>query len=37
MTRSAWLGLTIAAGAVVYFAALLVLGVRPAQLRLKSD
>ena len=37
MTRSVWLGLTIAAGAVVYFAALLVLGVRPAQLRLKSD
>ena len=37
MTRSVWLGLTIATGAVVYFAALLVLGVRPAQLRLKSD
>jgi putative peptidoglycan lipid II flippase len=37
MTRSVWLGLTIAVGGVVYFAALLVLGVRPVQLRLKSD
>jgi putative peptidoglycan lipid II flippase len=37
MTRSMWLGLTIVVGAVVYFAALLVLGVRPASLRLKSD
>jgi putative peptidoglycan lipid II flippase len=37
MARSAWLGLMISTGAAVYFAALLVLGVRPAQLRLKSD
>ncbi|HWM26951.1 MAG TPA: murein biosynthesis integral membrane protein MurJ [Woeseiaceae bacterium] len=36
-TRSMWLGLTIVAGAVVYFAALLVAGVRPAALRLHSD
>jgi putative peptidoglycan lipid II flippase len=36
-TRSLWLALTIVAGAVVYFAALLVLGVGPRQLRLKPD
>ncbi|MGH8165588.1 MAG: murein biosynthesis integral membrane protein MurJ, partial [Woeseiaceae bacterium] len=36
-TRSMWLGLTIVAGAVVYFAALLIAGVRPAALRLHSD
>jgi putative peptidoglycan lipid II flippase len=37
VTRSMWLAATIAAGAVVYFAALLALGVRPAQLRLRSE
>jgi putative peptidoglycan lipid II flippase len=37
MARSVWLGATIASGAAVYFAALLVLGVRPAQLRLNPD
>jgi hypothetical protein len=37
MTRSLWLALTIVAGAVVYFAALLVLGVGPRHLRLKPD
>ena len=36
-SRSGWLALTIAAGAAVYFAVLLVIGVRPATLRLKSD
>jgi len=36
-SRSLWLALTIAAGAAVYFAVLLVIGVRPATLRLKSD
>ena len=36
-TRSMWLGATIVAGVVVYFAALLVAGVRPAALRLNSD
>jgi peptidoglycan biosynthesis protein MviN/MurJ (putative lipid II flippase) len=37
MTRSMWLAATIAAGTVVYFVALLVFGVRPAQLRLNPD
>ncbi|MEX2123905.1 MAG: murein biosynthesis integral membrane protein MurJ [Woeseia sp.] len=37
MNRSLWLCLTVAVGAVVYFVALLALGVRPATLRLKSD
>lgn len=37
MARSTWLVVTIATGAGVYFAALLLIGVRPAQLRLKSD
>ena len=37
MTRSVWLALTIAGGAIVYFLALLLVGMRPAQLRLKSD
>jgi putative peptidoglycan lipid II flippase len=36
-SRSLWLGLTIAVGAIVYFLSLLVLGVRPAQLRLRTD
>ena len=35
--RIAWLGLTVAAGATVYFATLLILGVRPSALRLRSD
>jgi len=37
MNRSAWLALTIAGGAIVYFASLLLVGTRPAQLRLKTD
>jgi len=37
MTRSAWLAMTIAAGAMVYFLALAVVGVRPAHLRLDSS
>jgi putative peptidoglycan lipid II flippase len=37
MSRSMWLALTIAVGAAVYFVSLLVLGVRPAQLRLRTD
>jgi putative peptidoglycan lipid II flippase len=37
MHRSVWLGLTIAGGAIVYFLSLLLVGTRPAQLRLKSD
>jgi putative peptidoglycan lipid II flippase len=37
MHRSVWLGLTIASGAIVYFLSLLLVGTRPAQLRLKSD
>ena len=37
MSRSAWLGLTIAVGAGAYFVSLLVLGVRLGQLRLKTD
>ena len=36
-SRSLWLGSTIAAGAIVYFVSLLVLGVRPGQLRLRTD
>jgi putative peptidoglycan lipid II flippase len=36
MARSTWLAVTIATGAGVYFAALLLAGVRPAQLRLKA-
>lgn len=36
MSRSVWLGLTIAVGAIVYFASLLLLGTRPAHLRLKT-
>jgi putative peptidoglycan lipid II flippase len=35
--RTGWLGVTVAAGAVVYFAALYLAGLRPAALRLKSD
>ena len=34
--RIGWLSLTVAAGMVAYFAALLALGIRPAQLRLRS-
>jgi putative peptidoglycan lipid II flippase len=37
MTRSGWLAMTIAAGAMVYFLALVVVGVRPAHLRLNSS
>ena len=36
MNRSVWLALTIAGGAIVYFLSLLLVGTRPAQLRLKS-
>jgi putative peptidoglycan lipid II flippase len=35
--RSAWLALTIVGGAIVYFASLLLVGTRPAHLRLKTD
>jgi hypothetical protein len=37
MNRSGWLALTIAGGAIVYFASLLLVGTRPAHLRLTSD
>jgi putative peptidoglycan lipid II flippase len=36
-SRSLWLGSTIAVGAIVYFVSLLVLGLRPRQLRLRTD
>ena len=35
--RVGWLGLTVTVGAIVYFAALLLVGLRPAALRLNSD
>lgn len=35
--RVTWLGLTVVAAAAVYFLALLIVGLRPAALRLKSD
>ena len=36
-TRAAQLGLSVAAGGVVYFGALLALGVRPSQLKLRNE
>ena len=35
--RIGWLGFTVVAGAIIYFAVLLLLGVRPSALRLRSD
>ena len=35
--RIAWLGFAVVAGAIVYFTVLLVLGVRPSALRLRSE
>ena len=37
LSRIAWLGMTVSAAALLYFAALLVLGLRPSALRLRSD
>lgn len=37
LDRSIWLGVVVSVGAAVYFAALLLLGLRPAQLRLDGN
>jgi hypothetical protein len=35
--RIMWLGISVGAGAVAYFLALMVLGMRPVQFRLRHD